>query len=182
MKDACRSGWSCVTSDSRKHERPCSPPCTEPNHAHAGDGTQRPLVLRSRCLPRLMRGVRPRKPREGWAEETGGRHYMSNTLCRIVELVRNGDARISAHGYDELAEDGILAREVIEGAGFAAVVGDYPNYAKGPCVLVRQFDRSGCPIHVVWGIPKGQASPAVLVTAYRPDPAQWTEDFLRRKP
>ena len=107
---------------------------------------------------------------------------MSDTLHRIIDLVENGDARVSAHGYDEMAEDGILAGEVLDGVGTAAVVENYPEYAKGPCVLVRQFDRSGSPIHVVWGIPKGQTSPVVFVTAYRPDPARWTEDFLRRKP
>ena len=90
--------------------------------------------------------------------------------------------RVSAHGYDEMAEEGILAGEVIEGVGAAVVVEDYPEYAKGPCVLVRQFDGSGSPIHVVWGIPKAQPSPAVLVTAYRPDPTRWTSDFLRRNP
>lgn len=107
---------------------------------------------------------------------------MSDTLRRILDLVQNRDLRISAHGYDEMVEDGILASEALEGIGTAVVVEDYPEYAKGPCVLVRQFDRSGRPIHVVWGIPKGQTSSAVLVTAYRPDPARWTDDFLRRKP
>jgi hypothetical protein len=105
---------------------------------------------------------------------------MSETLRLIVDLIRNGEVRISAHGYDEMAADGILAGEMLDGVGAAVVVEDYPEYAKGPCVLVRQFDRRGSPIHAVWGIPKGQTSPAVLVTAYRPDPARWTDDFLRR--
>jgi len=33
---------------------------------------------------------------------------MSETLVRIVDLVRTGEVRVSAHGYDEIAEDGIL--------------------------------------------------------------------------
>lgn len=107
---------------------------------------------------------------------------MNETLTHIVELVQNGEVQISAHGYDELAEDGILASEVIVGIRAAVLVEDYPTYAKGPCVLVLQRDRSGNPIHVVWGIPKGRTSPAVLVTAYRPDPPRWMDDFLRRKP
>ena len=80
----------------------------------------------------------------------------------------------------EFAADGILAREMIDGVQAAVVVEDYPTYAKGPCVLVRQFDRGGRPIHAVWGIPRGETSPAVRITAYRPDPARWTDDFLRR--
>ena len=106
---------------------------------------------------------------------------MSDTLRRIADLVRGGEVHISAHGYDEMAEDGILAGEVIDGVGAAVVVEDYPEYPKGPCTLVLQRDRRGSPIHVVWGIPRGQTSPAVLVTAYRPDPARWTDDFLRRR-
>ena len=106
---------------------------------------------------------------------------MSDTLRRIVELVRDENVRISVHGYDEMVEDGILAGEVIEGVGAATDVEDYPEYTKGPCTLVLQWDRRGNPVHVVWGIPRGQTSPAVLVTAYRPDPARWSDDFLRRK-
>lgn len=106
---------------------------------------------------------------------------MANVLDQIQKLVRAEEIRISAHGYDELADDGILVRDVIAGIDSAVVVEQYPSYPKGPSVLVLQNDRKNNPIHVVWGIPKGYDSPAVVVTAYRPDPRRWSDDFLRRR-
>ena len=106
---------------------------------------------------------------------------MSATFDRIKDLVARPEVRISEHGYDELAQDGILAREVISGVNEGQVVEDYPEYPKGPCVLVLQRDRAGKPVHVVWGIPKDQESPAVVVTAYRPDLKRWTPDFMHRR-
>lgn len=107
---------------------------------------------------------------------------MSQTLVKVRLLVASGAVRISSHGYDELAADAIAVRDLIGGIEAASVVEDYPEYGKGPCVLVLQHDRRGKAIHVVWGIPKGKDSPAVLVTAYRPDPERWSDDFRRRKP
>ena len=105
---------------------------------------------------------------------------MSQTLQLIKELVARGEIRISEHGYDELAADDISVEDILSGVAAADLVEDYPDYFKGPSVLVLQKDPDGLPIHVVWGIPKGAGTPAVVVTAYRPEKDKWSDDFKTR--
>lgn len=105
---------------------------------------------------------------------------MSETFQRIVQLIAKNEVKISAHGYDELAADNLFVQDVLSSVAAAIVVEDYLTFPKGPCVLVLQYLDDDSPVHVVWGIPKGKSSPAVLITAYRPDPEQWSSDFTRR--
>ena len=105
----------------------------------------------------------------------------SGILEHILALGKRLDVQISVHGYEELAADEIRVRDVVEGLAKAILIEDYPDYPRGPCCLVLQRDGAGQPIHVVWGIPAGQDSPAVVVTAYRPDPTRWDETWRRRQ-
>ena len=61
---------------------------------------------------------------------------MSEIFGHIRQLIQEGQIRVSLHGYDELAADDILVKEVIDGIIDAVVVEDYPDYPKGPGVLV----------------------------------------------
>src|ERR1700739_3848335 len=106
---------------------------------------------------------------------------MSETLRRVQMLVTGGEVEVSRHGLQELAADGILVDEVVAGISEARQVEDYPDFHKGPSVLVRQWDSANKPMHVLWGIGRNTTTPAVLVTAYRPDPRLWSEDFVERR-
>ena len=117
-----------------------------------------------------------RRERRGWGDSE-----MSQILRRVQTLVLAGDYLITDHGYDELDEDGILAADALFGIASAILVEDYPDRARGPSLLTLQYDTDGGAIHVVWALPLGERRPAVLVTAYRPDPALWDSEFKERK-
>lgn len=105
---------------------------------------------------------------------------MNPTLAKITENVVAGRVRVSEHALQELNDDAIDLRDVISGLATAALVEDYPDYWKGPCILCLQHDRDGHVIHVLWGIAKQATETATVITAYRPDPARWSADFMTR--
>jgi hypothetical protein len=78
---------------------------------------------------------------------------LSDAFAHIRVLVARGVVRISDHGYDELANDGISVTDVLASVGSAVVVEDYPDAMRGPSVLVLQWDELRRPVHVVWAIP-----------------------------
>jgi hypothetical protein len=103
---------------------------------------------------------------------------MTETFRRIQTLVLAGDVRVSDHGFEELAKDAILVEDLVADIMTAVLVEYYPDRSR---VLTLQEDGRGRPVHVVWALPSEQRRPAVLVTAYRPDPTLWENEFRRRR-
>jgi hypothetical protein len=105
---------------------------------------------------------------------------MSDTFKAICLLVGQDDWRASDHALQRIAESGIIVSDLTNSISGGVVVEDYPGYHAGPCTLVLQMERNG-PVHALWGLQAGTARPAVLITAYRPDPTRWHADNRTRR-
>ena len=106
---------------------------------------------------------------------------MSGTLEKVKRLAGAKDVVVSRHGFAKIRKRGIALLEIVESVGGAVVLEDYPNDFKGPSVLTLQRDGAGAALHAVWGIARGTSAPAVLITAYRPDPLEWNKEFTVRR-
>lgn len=105
---------------------------------------------------------------------------MSEIFARIRALVSAGDFVISDHAYRQAQAREIIIEHLAAAVAIAEVVEDYPDFHKGPAVLVLSR-VDGRDLHMVWGIPKALVRPAWLVTAYVPDPLEWFPDTKTRR-
>src|SRR5436190_11058256 len=81
---------------------------------------------------------------------------MSDTQARVQQLLKLGAVQVSQHGFARLDKNEIDLADVIAAMQAAKVVEDHPDYPLGPCVLVLVRDSNNDPVHILWGIPKGQ--------------------------
>jgi uncharacterized protein DUF4258 len=72
----------------------------------------------------------------------------------------------------------ISPREVAGVVTGGEFIEDYPADPRGNSCLLLGYGEGGRPLHVVCS-PK--ANYLAIITAYLPDPRQWSEDFKRRR-
>lgn len=60
---------------------------------------------------------------------------MSEIFQKILELIAQNQIRISTHGYDEMAGDNILVRDVLAGISKAIVIEEYPQKRSLPSCI-----------------------------------------------
>lgn len=105
---------------------------------------------------------------------------MLPTATLVRQNTASGDVIVVRHALVQLKRRGIRVEDVIAGATAGEVIEDYPHDDAGPAMLMLQRDANGLPLHVIWRIEAATAGPALLITAYRPDAAQWSADFRTR--
>ena len=87
--------------------------------------------------------------------------FLPHAIHQMSRLQR----MISSNEVDGVVKQG----ELIE---------DYPNDPRGHSCLMLGFGDAGRAVHVVCS-PKDEY--LAIITAYLPDPAQWSDDFRRRQ-
>ena len=103
---------------------------------------------------------------------------MTDVLTRIREAAQRR-VLFLPHAIRQMShpERMITPSEVERIVAGGEIVEDYPTDPRGHSCLLLGLGDDTLPIHVVCS-PKDEY--LAIITAYRPDPEQWSQDFKRR--
>ena len=105
---------------------------------------------------------------------------MPTLFERIRALVAAGRFQPSEHGGLRRDQRGLDDADLIHDIAEAATVELYDESGQRPAVLLLQHDRSGTPIHVIWGF-HSVTGDALVITAYYPGLDRWEPDLMTRR-
>jgi hypothetical protein len=104
----------------------------------------------------------------------------SATFAAVVDAVRVGRVRVSAHALREAEADGLAMEQIELITVGGECIEDTPADARGPSCLILGRLADGGAVHALWGF-DAPSLQAILITVYRPDPQRWSEDLRRRR-
>jgi len=100
------------------------------------------------------------------------------TLDKILRQLRIGQYEFSLHAFKRAVERNISDAEIIQAAGSAEIIEDYPEDKYAPSCLLLGFTFMGRPLHMQVSY---LDSPMVkIITIYQPDSTEW-EEYSRRR-
>ncbi len=99
----------------------------------------------------------------------------------IIESIKEDRIRITDHADEEATNDGISFDEIFESIPTGEIIEQYPDDKPYPSCLILSKNIKDEPIHSVWAYNYATKASA-LITVYRPDPKQWIDGKVRRKP
>jgi hypothetical protein len=97
----------------------------------------------------------------------------------LRSAIRGKRIRVTDHADEEAADDDLVLEEVEQSVLCGEIIEDYQSDKPLPSCLVLGTSEAGEPVHSVWGYNE-VTTWAVLITVYRPDPARWIGNKIRR--
>ena len=99
----------------------------------------------------------------------------------IIEGIKTKKIRITDHADEEAYSDRLSFKEILASISTGEIIEQYPDDKPYPSCLIFSKNFRDEPIHSVWAYNQNTQS-SVLITVYRPDPKQWIDGKVRRKP
>lgn len=105
---------------------------------------------------------------------------MPSLLEQVQALVAVGRWIPSGHGNLRRDQRGLDDADLIHNIAEATTVELYDEPGQRSAVLLLQRERSGTPIHVIWGF-HSVTGDALVITAYYPRLDRWEPDLMTRR-
>ena len=97
---------------------------------------------------------------------------------RLREYYRNDLVFATQHAAERFRQRGIRAVDVRQAVLNGEIIEQYPDDFPFPSCLILGRDHNGAVLHVCMS---DEGSASRIITAYRPNPDKWSDDFKHRK-
>jgi hypothetical protein len=100
-------------------------------------------------------------------------------LREIQVCTRDRRVHITLHARTEMLDDEVSTPQLVCAllSENLTVVEDYPKDRRGHSHLLLGWLDAESPLHICCALSEGRL---IIITVYRPDPAEWTDDWRQR--
>ena len=96
----------------------------------------------------------------------------------LQNIYKNDEVYATIHVSEKIKERKIKMKDIRFAVMNGEITEQYPDDFSYPSCLILGSAPDGTPVHIVMSYEGNRSS---LITAYRPDPDKWSDDFKLRK-